>query len=51
MSYSRKAALDGSAMMAIPKTQLDSLELKANKKVQLSIEGNRLLVEPRLQPE
>jgi antitoxin ChpS len=51
MITSTLRAVGGSVMMAIPKTLLDGLGLEANEKVQLSIEGNRLIVEPRPQPK
>ena len=41
----------GSVMVAIPKAMLDGLGLSANKKVTLYLDGNRLVVEPRVKPK
>ncbi len=44
-------AVGGSIMVAIPKPMLDGLGLGANEKVTLHLEGNRLVMEPRLKPK
>jgi antitoxin ChpS len=44
-------AVGGSIMVAIPKPMLDGLGLSANEKVTLHLDGNRLVMEPRLKPK
>jgi antitoxin ChpS len=44
-------AVGGSIMVAIPKSMLDGLGLGANEKVSLHLDGNRLVIEPRLKPK
>ena len=43
-------AVGGSVMVAIPKRVLESLGLSANAKVDLTVEGDRLIVAPLAKP-
>ncbi len=46
MQQAKLRAVGGSVMVAIPKALLDALGLSANRKVGLSVEGTRLIIEP-----
>ena len=47
MHKAKIRAVGGSAMVAIPPAMLDTLNLAPNSNVELSIEGNRLIVAPQ----
>jgi antitoxin ChpS len=51
MSDATLRAVGGSTMVAIPKAMLDGLGLRANEKVTLLLDGNRLVIEPRRKPK
>jgi antitoxin ChpS len=51
MTVATLRAVGGSIMVAIPKPMLDGLGLGANEKVSLHLDGNRLVMEPRLKPK
>jgi antitoxin ChpS len=40
----------GSVMLAVPRTLLDALQLRAGTKVGLTVDGGRLVVEPQPRP-
>ena len=48
MTEATLRVVGGSIMVAIPKPMLDGLGLGANEKVSLHLDGNRLVMEPRL---
>ena len=43
-------AVGGSVMFAIPKPMLESLNLRANQQVGVSISGGHIIVEPKVKP-
>ncbi|MBE0504501.1 MAG: antitoxin [Desulfuromonadales bacterium] len=43
-------ALGGSVVMAVPKQILTMLHLSAGSQVDVTVEGNRLIVEPKVKP-
>jgi len=51
MTSATLRAVGGSIMVAIPKPILDGLGLRANAKVLLHLEGNRLVIESRTKPK
>jgi antitoxin ChpS len=47
MHKAKFRAVGGSVMVAIPPHMLEALRLKPNANVEISIEGNRLVIEPK----